>query len=370
MTQPVTAAVFRKGEADALIEPIEMGELRADEVLVKMVATGICHTDLTCAHGFMELPRPIILGHEGAAIVEAIGNDVKTIAVGDHVVMSFLPCGECAGCARGKPSTCHNFMAANLTGRRLDGSTAARAGADEVSSHFFGQSSFATHSVANERNLIRVRHDAPLHLLGPLGCGIQAGAGSVMNVLKPGAGDSIAIFGAGGVGLSAVMAAAVEGCATIVVIEPSAERRALALELGATHVIDPAASEGVVEQIAAAAPAGLDHALDSCGIPDVIGQALAALGAGGQLVLMTANTLDAVLQVPLLGMVGRSVSIHGVNMGGGDPKQFIPRLVDLVVDGGFPLHKFVRFYDFADINQALADQEQGSVVKPVLLFPA
>lgn len=365
MSPTVTAAVFRDDDAEARFETLSLAPLRDDEVLVRLVASGICHTDLTCRSGFMTLPRPIILGHEGAGIVERVGDGVTEVGPGDPVVMSFLPCGACPNCAAGVPAYCFQFIAGNLTGRRTDGSTALSGEQGEVSAHFFGQSSFASHSVANVRNVVKVRADAPLELLGPFGCGIQTGAGSVMNVLKPRPGASIAIFGAGGVGLSATMAAKVEGCDPIVVIEPNAERRTLALEVGATHVIDPA-SGTVVEQLQAIGGGFVQHAFDTCGIPEVIGQAVEALGPRGQIALVTANRLEAMLSVPLLAIVGKGATIRGVNMGDSVPKSFIPKLIDLFMAGRFPIDRLVRFYAFDEINHALDDQESGAAVKPIL----
>ena len=365
-TETVKAAVFRPNQADAKLELLKLGALHDDEVLVKLVATGICHTDLTCRNGFMPMPRPIVLGHEGAGIVERVGKAVKSVQIGDKVVMSFLPCGQCANCVKGIPAYCYQFMPGNLTGRRVDGSTALSDSGGDVAAHFFGQSSFASHSVANERNVIKVRADAPLELLGPLGCGVQTGAGSIMNVLKPARGESLAVFGAGGVGLSAVMAAAIEGCKPIVVIEPVAARRALALELGATHALDPTDGSNIVEKLQAIAPLGFDHAFDTSGIPAVISQALTVLGLRGKLAVISMNAMDAVLPVPLMGIVGRGITIRGVNMGDSVPKTFIPKLIDYIMEGRFPLQRLVKYYQFDDINHALEDQEKGLTIKPIL----
>jgi aryl-alcohol dehydrogenase len=253
-----------------------------------------------------------------------------------------------------------------MTGRRTDGSTALSGNQGEVSGHFFCQSSFATYSVANERSVVKVRADAPLELLGPLGCGVQTGAGSVFNVLQPKAGESIVIFGAGGVGLSGLMAAKVVGCNPIILVEPRAERRALAQELGATHVIDPSAGSKVVEQLMAITSFGVQHAFDTSGHPDALSAAVEALAPRGRLALVSLHKLDAVLSVPLIAAIGKAIMIRGVNMGDSVPQQFIPKLVDLVVEGKFPLHKLVKFYAFDDINQALEDQDKGRAVKPIL----
>lgn len=365
--ETVKAAVFRPDVADASIESLTVGNLRDDEVLVKLVATGICHTDLVCRDGFMAMPRPIVLGHEGAGHVVRVGAKVKSLKAGDPVVLSFLPCGECPNCKQGIPAYCYNFAPGNLTGRRMDGSTGLTSAKGDVSGHFFGQSSFASYSVANERNAIKVRADAPLELLGPLGCGVQTGAGSVMNVLKPARGDSIAVFGGGGVGLSAVMAAVVEGCNPIIVVEPRPERRALAKELGAHHVLDPMDGSNIVEKIQALTGGiGVLHAFDTSGIPAVINQALAVLGPRGKLALVSLDKMDAVLPAPLMGIIGRGATIRGVNMGDSVPAQFIPKLIDLMMAGKFPLQKLVKYYKFEDINHALEDQHHGHTVKPIL----
>lgn len=361
------AAVFRPDVDAAQMETVSLNELRVDEVLVKLVASGICHTDLTCRNGFMPMPRPIVLGHEGSGIVESVGSAVKSIKPGDKVVMSFLPCGTCAKCQAGSPAQCHNFAPHNLSGRRADGSTAISSGNGEVGGHFFGQSSFSTYSVANERNVVKVRADAPLELLGPLGCGVQTGAGSVMNVLQPKAGDSIVVFGAGGVGLSAVMAAVVEGCKPIIVVEPNAARRTLALELGAHHALDPNDGSDTLKKLQQLSAGGLNHALDTSGHIPVFSTALAALGPGGKFAFVSAQKLDAMMPpMAVLDLVGRSITLRGVNMGDSVPKTFIPKLVDLIMAGKFPVQKLVQYYDFKDINKALDDQEHGRTVKPIV----
>ena len=363
------AAVFRPDVPAASLELVNIGPLRDDEVLVRLVATGVCHTDLTCRDGFMALKRPMVLGHEGAGFVERVGAGVTSLAAGDPVVMTFLSCGICVNCSKGAPSYCDVFFPSNFIGRRVDGSTALSNESGEIAGHFFGQSSFAMHSVANVRNVVKVRADAPLELLGPLGCGIQTGAGAVFNVLKPEPGSSIGIIGAGGVGLSAVMAAVVAGCSPIVIVEPRADRRALALELGATHAIDPA---GVVlpDAIRAIVPHGLDSAFDTSGIPSVIGQTVNALAKLGKLALVTANRGDAPITVPILELVSRGITIRGVSMGDSVPQEFIPRLVDLIMEGRFQIERMVRFYNLNEINQALHDQETGAVIKAVLRMHA
>ncbi|MGX5915696.1 NAD(P)-dependent alcohol dehydrogenase [Aliidiomarina sp. Khilg15.8] len=353
------AAVFHSDNAEARLEEINQPTLRNDEVLVRLVATGICHTDVSVRDSSVDLPAPFILGHEGAGIVERVGEAVTYVTAGDPVVISFNFCGECPNCRKDLPAYCYEFERANFSGRRLDGSTALTSSHGEVSGHFFGQSSFATYSVASERNLVKVRDDAPLELLGPLGCGIQTGAGTVMNVLQPSPGDSIVIIGAGSVGLAAVMAAVVEGCDPIIVVEPNPARRQLAKELGAHHVF---------EQIRALQLDSVDAVMDTSGVTEVIEQALEALGLCGKLAIVTTGANDARLAVDLNALLMRGITIRGVVQGDSLPREFIPKLIDLIMDGRFPLQKLVRFYAFDDINKALADQENGVTVKPILRF--
>ncbi|MBL8268061.1 NAD(P)-dependent alcohol dehydrogenase [Steroidobacter sp.] len=358
----IRAAVFEPNSQHAALQDLSLRELRDDEVLVRLTATGVCHTDL----GFRcRVPHALVLGHEGAGKIERVGAAVRSVGVGDSVVMSFNSCHECPSCLAGKPSYCHKFMPLNFTGLRLDGSSALAAGDRPIGGHFFGQSSFATHSVAHESSVVKVRADAPLELLGPLGCGVQTGAGAVMNVLRPRAGESIVIVGAGGVGMSGLMAAVVEGCSPIIVLEPNAERRALAKELGAHRVIDPL-NEDVAAIVREVAPAGVLHALDTSGLPKVVAQVLGLLALRGSIALVTATPREAVLEVPMISAIGRGISIRGVIEGDAQPQEFIPKLVELVMSGRFPLHKLVRFYDLENIEHALEDQESGKVIKPIV----
>jgi aryl-alcohol dehydrogenase len=212
----IKAAVVRDKGGPFNLETLTLEGPRRDEVLVRIVASGMCHTDMVARDKVYEVPHPIVLGHEGAGIVEVVGEDVQGVDPGDHVVLSYLPCGRCKPCLLGKPFYCENTYALSFGGARLDGSMATRdAEGKPVHDHFFGQSSFGTLALANERNVVKVPEDAPLELLGPLGCGIQTGAGSVMNALKVGAGTSFVVFGAGAVGLAAVMAASAVGATTV-----------------------------------------------------------------------------------------------------------------------------------------------------------
>ena len=215
----VKAAVARAKSAPLTIETLDLEEPRAGEILVRLIAAGICHTDLAMRDQVFPVPQPIVLGHEGAGIVERVGSDVTKVVAGDHVVMTYNSCGRCPSCLEHEPTYCHDFFSYNFAAQRPDGSTALSQDGQPIHSHFFGQSSFATYALCLERNVVKVPHDAPLELLGPLACGVQTGAGAVINALRVGAGRSIAVFGTGSVGLSAIIAARLVGAAVIIGVD-------------------------------------------------------------------------------------------------------------------------------------------------------
>src|SRR5690606_23252657 len=183
---------------------------------VRLVATGICHTDAVARDGVYPVPLPIVLGHEGAGVVEAVGKGVRGVAVDDHVVLSAAYCGVCKRCRLGQMAYCENLFAEDFGGRRRDGSTSLSKGGEQISSHFFGQSSFATYANVVQESVVVIDKDVPLELMGPLGCGLQTGAGAVLNELRPEPGSSLVVFGTGAVGSAAVMAAKIARCTTVV----------------------------------------------------------------------------------------------------------------------------------------------------------
>lgn len=362
------AAVVRAAREPFSLEDLEIAEPRAGEILVRLRGTGVCHTDLVCRDGF-PVPLPIVLGHEGAGIVEAVGAGVSHLKVGDAVVLSFASCGGCPNCATHEPAYCFNFFPLNFAGQRLDdGSTPLRRGDEKVHGHFFDQSSFASLAIARAASAVKVDPGLPLHLLGPLGCGIQTGAGAVMKSLQLRAGHGLAVFGGGAVGLSAVMMAKHLGAAHIVVVEPNAGRRALATELGATAVIDPKAGDDVIAAIKAATGGGVARALDTTGIPAVIGQAAETLLPNGILGLLGVSPMEAALPVNIMSLVMRGVGIKAILEGDSDPQVLIPQLIQLYLDGRFPFDKLIKTFPFEQINEAARASEDGSVIKPVVVF--
>lgn len=362
----VKAAVARTAGADLTIEPLTLSGMRPDEILVRIVATGLCHTDIVVRDQLLPTPLPAVLGHEGAGIVEAVGAEVTSVAVGDPVVMAFAACRECPMCRAGQPAYCRDFAALNFGGARADGSTCLQHGGDRVSSHFFGQSSFASHSIVAARNAVKVPADAPLALLGPLGCGIMTGAGAVMKVLKLAEGETILVTGGGPVGLSAVMAAKASGAAAIIVADPLESRRATALALGATHAIDVTAGD-TAAQMRAILPQGVDCVLDTSGVVPAIEAGVAALAPLGRLAIVgVPKALDATINLNILHLMSLGISVCGVTEGNADPQTFLPELIALNAKGLFPFEKLMTAYPLERINEAIADQHAGRCVKAVL----
>jgi aryl-alcohol dehydrogenase len=360
----VTAAVSRgTGEAPEL-ESLQLEAPRAGEMLIRLVATGVCHTDLH-EHPGRHSPQPIVLGHEGAGVVEELGPGVRGFEVGDHVILSGSSCGRCPSCLANRPTYCDLAMPLCFGGKRLDGSTSLRCGDAPVHSHFFGQSSFATHTVVPERTAVKVDPALPLEKLGPLGCGVITGAGAVIEALKVGYGDSIAIFGVGGVGLSAVMAARLAGAQHIVAVDINAARLALAVELGATHAVH--ADDDAVKQIRAVTGRGLRCSHNTTTVPAVHTMALEVLAMNGSCGFVAAPRGAWAPQMFSLLAGGRQ--LRGILGGDAHPALFLPRLIDYWRQGRFPFDRLLAFYRFDEIARAFDDVHHGRVIKPVLMMP-
>jgi aryl-alcohol dehydrogenase len=365
----VTAAVVRQAGGPFAVETLTLDEIRPDEVLVRIVGTGLCHTDLVVRDQVLPTPLPAVLGHEGAGVVQAVGAQVSTLAPGDHVVLGFAACRDCPQCRAGLPSYCEHFGALNFGGCRADGSGCLHDASGPVSSHFFGQSSFATHAVVAAHNAVKVDKDVPLALLGPLGCGIMTGAGTVFHALDLHEGESILVIGGGPVGLSAVMAARVRGAAHIVLADPVAARRASALDLGASAVIDAGAGD-LARQLRQILPGGVSCVLDSSGVVSAIEGGVAALAPRGRLAMVgVPRSLDASISLNIVQMLSRGIQVCGVTEGDADPQSFLPLLIDLYRQGRFPFDRLIATYPLDRINEAVADQHAGACVKVVLTMP-
>lgn len=365
----ILAAVANEAKGPFSLETVELADPGAGEALVRILGVGLCHTDLVARDQAMPIRLPAVLGHEGAGVVVAVGPGVTKVAPGDKVVLSFSSCGSCPRCEDGDSAYCMTGPALNYTGRRKDGSTTMTRQGQPLSSPFFGQSSFASHVVTGERNMVKVADDLPVELLGPLGCGIQTGAGAVLRSFDCPPGSSLLVTGAGSVGMAAVMAAALRGLSTIIVSDPMAARRDLALELGATHALDPA-EERLDTAVRRILPNGCDFSLDTTGVGEVMDAAIRAMRPRGVFGLVgvprnpqspTPGTGSAVLRF--------GYTIRGIIEGDSEPDLFIPELLSHYREGRFPFDRLIRTYPFHAINQAVEDQHRGDCIKPVLLLP-
>jgi len=356
--QKIQAAVLRKRGGPLKIESLELEGPQDDEILVRIIATGICHTDIKMCDDWDGAAKPVVLGHEGAGIVEQVGKKVKDVRRGDHVVLSYQSCGQCHPCLDGHPADCQRFYEVNFGFQRLDGSNALyRSG---VRGHFFGQSSFATHVLATERNLVKVSEDLRLEVLAPLGCGIQTGAGAVLNSLKVPDGASVAVFGTGAVGMAALMAARIVGANPIIGVDIIPMRLELAQELGATHTINNR-HDDIASRLSDITGSGVDYVLETTGNSKLLQLATNVLNPQGAVAIFSGASGRARC-APL--PEGRK--IFRIIEGDAIPQQFIPRMIKLYQAGQFPFDRLLKFYDFSEINQAMADAKRGDTIKPVL----
>lgn len=362
------AAVVDHYGATPVIEKVSFDGIRPDEVIVKVVSSGICHTDEVARAGDYPVPTPIVLGHEGAGIVVATGEEVTDVSLGDHVVMSFVSCGVCSTCLAGRIALCQRAFELNFLSTRPDGSsTLRRADGRTLHGRFFGQSSHAAYALCPQSSLVPIRKDFDLNLAGPLGCGIQTGAGAVLNSLQPTSGSSIAVFGVGAVGLSAVMAAKIAGCSVIIAVDRYRPRLDLAVELGATHTL-LAGGDDDVATLREFSGGGLEYAIDTTGNPGVVRTAVDALRVAGVFGLIGAAKFGTEVSLDLTHMLFGRV-FRGIIEGDSVPREFIPMLIEHQLAGRFPVERLYEYFALDQLSDAVHASETGQVAKPVILFP-
>ena len=374
---PIQAAVAFSEDQPFETAALELKAPGPNELLVKVVATGICHTDvMTKSEGLCQFP--IVLGHEGVGVVERVGGQVTGHEPGDHVIMSFDSCGDCVNCNADKPSYCFSHGDLNFAGTRPNGERThhlvggGHVGSSDADVHgsFFQQSSFATHALSHASNTIKVDKSLPLALLAPLGCGVQTGAGTVMNTLEVAPASTIAIFGCGCVGLSALMAAKVVGATNIIAVDLNSKRLDMAKKLGATQVFNPAdfPEDGeLLEAINSVEPNGCNYAIDTTGIPAVLRQAFNSCGPRGKTAMIAPGVPGTEVTVEMMGLLPGK-SIQGVIQGDADSKRFIPKLIDLWQEGRFPFDELITTFDSLEcLDDAVNAMTSGEVIKPVVI---
>lgn len=359
------AAVARRPGAPLSLEEIELDTPRPDEILVQMAACGVCHTDAKARDGYGPVTFPLVLGHEGAGTVVEVGAAVRGLAPGDRVLLVSDYCGRCPPCQAGRSAYCDESFVRTFGATRPDGSTRARAGDEAIRAGFFGQSSFATFALANERNALRVNDDRPLALLAGATCGILTGVAAINNVLRPGPAQSVAVVGTGAVGLAAVMAAVAAGASPVVAVDRLSGRLDMAKELGATHALDTRATRDLAGALAAVRPRGFDAILDTTGVGDLQRAAVEALGVLGQLGIVGGG---AEATVPLGMLMAGGKTVRGIIQGDASGTLGLRAVLELHARNALPFERLVRAYPFERVNDAIEDALAGVTIKPVLTF--
>ncbi|KAH6629378.1 chaperonin 10-like protein [Boeremia exigua] len=367
------ALVVTEAKADFKLQPIILDEIRDDEVLVEMKYSGICHTDIVLQQGLLPMVEfPAVFGHEGAGFVRGIGSKVKnkSLRVGDAVLLSFNTCGTCKPCSNGHPAFCHTHAAVNHNAVRLtDRSTPARTkDGQSVRSQYFGHSSFSKMSIVNEKCVVACDYPDQMNIYAPIGCGFQTGAGTVLNVLKPGRYDSLVVFGLGSVGLTALMAAKYMGVGQIIAVDIVQEKLQMAKELGATDTINSKEQSDIVGAIkkVSKSGAGATFAIDCTGVLRVIEDMVASLAPQGTAAVVGVPPPDAKISIDPLMFLLDNKKLIGVIEGDSNPADFIPQLMELHQNGAFPIEKLCRTYPVEKLEDAIHDLHTGNVIKPVI----
>ena len=349
-----------------VVEQLELEGPRRDEVLVRVLASGICRSDLSYIDGKWPIPTPIVLGHEGAGVIDAVGEGVDPSRLGEHVVLTFAPaCGRCRFCLEGRVNICSESAACMDAGVLRDGTTRLRLHGEPVH-HLAFVSSFATHAVCPANAAIPVTAAVPADLACLLGCGVTTGVMSVTRRANVRPGDAVAIFACGGVGLSAVQGARLVSADPVIAVDPWPEKRAMALALGATHAIDPAVADPA-EQIRAIVPGGVDHAFEVLGSPDVVAQAFASVRDGGTTTLIGQPAIGVRASFPVYDVTQFEHTILGSNLGGSAPALHVPPLARLAAAGKLDLDGLVTHrMPLEQINEAIALTASGRAGRVVI----
>jgi aryl-alcohol dehydrogenase len=365
-TRSTRVAVVERPGAGFVFTEVEVDGPRADEVLVRIVATGLCHTDISLRDTLPAEMFPRVFGHEGAGVVEEVGDDVTGVEVGDHVVLSLASCGSCARCTAGEVGYCDQTLVLNYLGTRLDGSTTYTRDGAPVFASFLGQSSLSELAVVHASSCVVVDPALDLTRVAPYGCGFQTGAGAVLNVLRPTERDSVVVYGVGAVGLAAVAAARSTGARTFAVdLAPS--RLAEAERLGAVPV-DPAGLPSLVDHLKELTGGGATGAVDTTAVPAVIADAARALGVRGRLVVLGLDMTHPEFTLDAVDLLQSGKEVRASVEGDSNPATMIPRLLELAAEGRFPVDPLLATYPFEEIDTAIADVLAGKVVKPVLVW--
>lgn len=364
------AAVLREFGADLSIEDVAIADPREREVLVRIMATGVCHSDLSTIRGKTGSALPLIPGHEAAGIVERVGPGVSKARPGDRVVLSWAAnCGHCFYCHESHPTLCDSYGAAAGAGTLWDGTS--RLGGAAPIHHYSCVSSFAELAVVPETGCIIIDADVPFAVAALVGCAVTTGFGAVVNDARLRAGQSLAVVGVGGVGVNAIQAAALSGAQTVVAIDTNPAKAATARSYGATHFINAADPDAVEQVRALTGGRGADHAIECTGHPAAMSNAYAMTRPAGSVVIVGIAARGTSLTIPATGFPGSKKRLIGSIYGGGVPEQDINRILALYRSGRLPLDQQIgRRIGLEEVNAALGWLEQGVLARTVIEFAA
>jgi NDMA-dependent alcohol dehydrogenase len=362
------AAVFFEVGKGVEVREIDVQPPQAGEVLVRMAAAGVCHSDLHVMTGHLMGPCPAVLGHEGSGIVEQVGAGVTSVKPGDHVIPLWrLSCGKCEYCSDARPALCPEGTQVRSTGRFMDGTTRFKLDGEEIK-HFAGVSCFSEYSVMPERQTLKIPDDFPLDLAALLGCGVVTGVGAVINCARVKPGSTVAVFGAGGIGLNAIQGAVIAGAEKIIAVDLLANKLEYASQFGATHTIDGSAGNAV-DQIRELTGEGVDYAFEAVGLPATIRQAFDSVRKRGMAVAVGVTPQTTEVSVPIMSLVFEEKILTGSLYGSARPWIDIPVLIRLYRAGKLKLDELLtRRYPFVEINEAYAALERGEVARSILTF--
>jgi NDMA-dependent alcohol dehydrogenase len=362
------AAVLPAAGMDLQVEDLEVVAPRQGEVLVRLVAAGVCGTDLHAMDGDLALPLPCVLGHEGAGVVEEVGPGVTELVPGDHVVLLWrASCGRCFYCSIGRPALCDLGLRIRQTGAMPDGETRFRRPGGEQVRHFLGASTFAQYTVLPEVATVKIRADVPLDRAALIGCGVITGVGAVLNAAHVEAGSAVAVFGAGGIGLNMIQGAALVGAERIIAVDTRPAKLELARQFGATHAVDASRDDPVAAIAALTGGRGADYAFEAIGLPATVEQALACVRKAGTAVVVGLTSATATVSISPLTLVQQEKTLRGSLYGSARPRVDMPRLLDLYVAGKLKLDELItRRYPLDAVNDAVAALRRGEVARAVL----
>jgi Zn-dependent alcohol dehydrogenase len=362
------AAVARAANRPLMIEDLELASPQAGEVRIRLLAAGVCHTDVMGLEGSMAISFPVVLGHEGVGVVEEVGEGVTHVASGDRVMMTQPVCGRCWHCVRGEPALCELKKARIFAGGMMDGTTRLSDRDGSPIRHFFCQSSFAEQSVADQRGVVRIPDDVEAHVVAPLACGGGTGLGAVLNTARVEPTSNVVVFGCGGVGLHAILAAVhLVGAAKVIAVDVVDHKLELAGRAGATHVINSRETDAVAE-IRRLTGRGADYAFDASGIPAVLAQAWDCTRAGGVTVAVGVPPVGTPITVNAFGLISGK-SLLGCSSGSVRPSVDIPRYIELYQAGRLPLDVVVTTtFGLDEVNDALEAMHAGKVGRGVLVM--